>query len=265
MAEAAGWTGSRRMLQRLRDVMAAAGGAEARLDQVVRHGAANRVAEVCAVYVLRAGEVLELFATQGLNPDAVHRTRLRVGEGLVGDIAAHARPLTLSDAQAHPAFVYRPETGEEIYHSLLGVPILRGGRVLGVLVVQNRTRRHYAEEEVETMQTIAMVVAELIAGGGLVGADELLPADGIALLPLRLDGIRFNAGLAMGRAVLHQPRIAVEELFSEDPELELERFGRALEGMHSALDDLLAAPDIAHGGEHRDVLETFRMIAEDRG
>ena len=107
------------------------------------------VAEVCSAYVMRAGEVLELFATEGLRPEAVHRTRLRVGEGLVGVIAATARPLALADAQAHPDFAYRPETGEEIYHSLMGVPILRGGRVLGVLVVQNRTLRHYTEDEIE--------------------------------------------------------------------------------------------------------------------
>ena len=107
------------------------------------------VAEVCSVYVMRAGEVLELFATEGLRPEAVHRTRLRVGEGLVGVIAATARPLALADAQSHPDFAYRPETGEEIYHSLMGVPILRGGRVLGVLVVQNRTPRHYTEDEIE--------------------------------------------------------------------------------------------------------------------
>jgi phosphotransferase system enzyme I (PtsP) len=108
---------------------------------------------------MRAGEVLELFATEGLRPEAVHRTRLRVGEGLVGLIAATARPLALEDARAHPAFAYRPETGEEIYRSLMGVPLLRGGRVLGVLVVQNRISRRYAEDEIEILQTIAMIVA----------------------------------------------------------------------------------------------------------
>ncbi|MGE5147790.1 MAG: GAF domain-containing protein, partial [Candidatus Eiseniibacteriota bacterium] len=217
MPEAIVLTASRRLLRNLRDVMAAPGSAQERLDKVVKLIASNLVAEVCSIYGLRAGEVLELFATEGLNPDAVHKTRLRVGEGLVGDIAAHARPLALSDAQAHPLFAYRPETGEEIYHSLMGVPILRGGRVIGVVVVQNRTRRHYTDEEVETLQTIAMVLAELVAGSGLVSSDELRPADGIALLPLRLEGLCFNAGIAMGSAVMHQPRIAVNRLVAEDP------------------------------------------------
>ncbi|KAF0220597.1 MAG: phosphotransferase system enzyme I, partial [Rhodospirillaceae bacterium] len=134
---------SRRLLARLRDVMAGGGGAEERLNRVVGLIAADMVAEVCSCYVMRAGEVLELFATEGLKKGAIHNTRLRVGEGLVGDIAAHARPLALADAQSHPNFAYRPETGEEIFHSLMGVPIIRGGRVVGVLVVQNRTMRHY--------------------------------------------------------------------------------------------------------------------------
>ena len=142
MEQSAAITGSRRLLRRLRDVMAGSGTAQERLNTIVRIVAADMVAEVCSTYVLRAGEVLELFATEGLRAEAVHRTRLRVGEGLVGLIAASGRPLALADAQSHPDFAYRPETGEEIYHSLMGVPILRGDRVLGVLVVQNRIQRH---------------------------------------------------------------------------------------------------------------------------
>ncbi len=166
-------SGTRRLLRRLRDTMAGSGRAQERLDRIVRIVAAEMVAEVCSVYIMRAGEVLELFATEGLRPEAVHRTRLRVGEGLVGLIAATARPLALADAQSHAAFAYRPETGEEVYHSLMGVPILRGGRVLGVLVVQNRSQRHYDEDEIEVLQTIAMIVAELAASGELVNPLEI--------------------------------------------------------------------------------------------
>ena len=134
--ERVGAASDRVLLRRLREVMAGTGSAQARLSQVVKVVAANMVAEVCSVYLLRAGEVLELFATEGLKKEAVHKTRLRVGEGLVGDIASHARPLALADAQHHPQFAYRPETGEELFQSLMGVPILRAGRVIGVLVIQ---------------------------------------------------------------------------------------------------------------------------------
>jgi phosphotransferase system enzyme I (PtsP) len=258
-------TGSRRLLRRLRDIMAGSGSAQQRLDKIVGLIAADMVAEVCSAYIMRAGEVLELFATEGLRREAVHRTRLRVGEGLVGVIAATARPLALADAQSHPDFAYRPETGEEIYHSLMGVPILRSGRVLGVVVVQNRTQRHYTEDEIEALQTIAMVLAELAASGELIEPGELSPGDGIAILPVRLDGIRLNPGLAIGAAVLHETRIIVHQVVAEDPEAELERLRKAVAEMQSAIDDLLAASDVAAGGEHRDVLETYRMFAADRG
>jgi phosphotransferase system enzyme I (PtsP) len=255
----------RRTLRRIREVMAGPGAAQSRLDRIVGIIAGEMVAEVCSVYVMRAGEVLELFATEGLNPTAVHRTRLRVGEGLVGDIAAHARPLNLTEAQAHPQFAYRPETGEEIFHSFLGVPVVRGGRVRGVLVVQNRTQRHYADEEVEALEVIAMVLAELIAGGELIAREENVPAQGNVILPSRLEGVRINAGVAMGEAVMHTPRVAISHLVAEDPDAELDKLAAAVSAMHAALDDMLESSDLARGGEHRDVLEAYRMFAEDRG
>ncbi|MCC6471224.1 MAG: phosphoenolpyruvate--protein phosphotransferase [Alphaproteobacteria bacterium] len=260
------WGGvPRQLLRRLRDIMAGAGSAQERLDRVVKIIAAEMVAEVCSAYVRRAGDVLELCATEGLRPEAVHRTTLRVGEGLVGDIAEEARPLALADAQAHPNFAYRPETGEEIFHSLMGVPILREGRVSGVLVVQNRTMRQYTEEEIETLETIAMVLAELVASGELIsralpGAPGAEPA-----LPLRLPGVRICGGIAIGRAVLHQPTVVIRRVVAEDPEVELGRLRAAVAELHDALDRMMAAADLSASGEHRDVLEAYRMFAEDRG
>jgi phosphotransferase system enzyme I (PtsP) len=237
---------------------------EETLGEVVRLVASELVAEVCSIYLLRAGEVLELFATQGLNPSAVHRTRLRVGEGLVGDIAAHGRPLALADAQGHPQFAYRPETGEEIYHSLAGVPIVRSGRMLGVLVVQNRTRRHYDEEEIETLQTIAMVLAEMVAAGHFVSPNEVQQVDGIGLLPLRIDGVQLTPGVAIGYAVLHEPRIMIQRVVAEDLTSEGKRFQDALGAVREDVDRLLEAEDM-QSGEHREILETFRMFVDDRG
>jgi phosphotransferase system enzyme I (PtsP) len=257
--------GIRRLLRRLRDIMAGSGSAQERLDRIVRIVAAEMVAEVCSAYIMRAGEVLELFATEGLRPEAVHRTRLRVGEGLVGVIAATARPLALADAQSHPDFAFRPETGEEIYHSLMGVPILRGGRVRGVLVVQNRTLRHYTEDEIEALQTIAMVVAELAASGDLVNPLEITQSQGIGLTPVRLVGVRLNPGLAMGPAVLHKPGLVIRQIVAEDAAAELERLRQAVAAMREAVDALVAASHGLGAGEHRDILESYRMFAADRG
>jgi phosphotransferase system, enzyme I, PtsP len=265
-AEPAGHvTATRRLLRRLRGIMAASGTAQERLERIVRVIAAEMVAEVCSAYVMRAGEVLELFATEGLRPEAVHRTRLRVGEGLVGIIAASARPLALADAQSHPDFAYRPETGEEIYHSLMGVPILRGGRVLGVLVVQNRTPRHYAEDEVEVLQTIAMIIAELVASGELVNPLEMEQSRGGASLPVRLEGIRLNSGLAVGPAVLHQPAVVIRQVVAEDVDAEQERLRLAIAAMQDAIDKLVDTSRGLGPGEHRDIIETYRMFATDRG
>ena len=178
--------GPRVLLRRLREVMAEPVSAQERLDKIVVLIAANMVAEVCSVYVLRVDGTLELYATEGLNKEAVHQTVLRPDEGLVGLVASEANPINLSEAQNHPAFSYRPETGEEIYHSFLGVPVLRAGNTLGVLVVQNRARRTYTEEEEEALQTTAMVLAEMIASGELsaIAKPGLEPA---ARRPLHLD------------------------------------------------------------------------------
>jgi phosphotransferase system, enzyme I, PtsP len=256
---------TRRLLRRLRDIMAGSGSAQERLDRIVRIIAAEMVAEVCSAYIMRAGEVLELFATEGLRPEAVHRTRLRVGEGLVGVIAATARPLALADAQSHPDFAYRPETGEEVYHSLMGAPILRGDRVLGVLVVQNRMPRQYSEDEIEVLQTIAMVVAELAASGDLVNPLEIAQGQSGGMPPVRLAGIRLNPGLAIGTAVLHQPRVVIRQVVAEDAAAELDRLRKAVAAMRAAIDELVATSHGLGMGEHRDILETYRMFAADRG
>ncbi|MEQ9145660.1 MAG: phosphoenolpyruvate--protein phosphotransferase [Parvibaculaceae bacterium] len=257
--------GPRVLLRRLREVMAEAGDSQSRLDQVVHLIAQNMVAEVCSIYLMSADDELELFATEGLKPSAVHQTRLKVGTGLVGDIAAHARPLNLSDAQAHPNFAYRPETGEEIYKSLMGVPILRAGRVVGVLAVQNRTMRHYSEEEVETLETIAMVLAELAAASDMIELDDGGKDDGESQRPHYVEGVALSDGIALGHAVLHEPRVHVTRLIAEDEAVEAERLEKAVYDLRASIDRMLTTSDLSHAGEHREVLQAYRMFANDRG
>jgi phosphotransferase system enzyme I (PtsP) len=239
-------------------------GAQDRLDKIVTLIAANMVAEVCSIYVLRADNVLELFATEGLQASAVHRATLTVGRGLVGLIAAEARPLNLPDAQSHPAFAYLPETGEEIYHSFLGVPVLRAGRTLGVVVVQNRSYRTYAEEELEALQTTAMVLAEMFASGEM--EDLASPGADLDLnRPVHLKGTAYVDGIALGHVVLHEPRVVVTQLIAEDVDLELRRLEAAMASLKLTVDDLLARGAEAGVGEHREILEAYKMFAEDRG
>ena len=256
--------GPRVLLKRLRELMAEPLEPQERLDQIVRQIASNMVAEVCSVYVLRADGVLELYATEGLNKDAVHLAQLKMGQGLVGTIAAYAQPLNLSDAQAHPAFRYLPETGEEIYHSFLGVPTLRAGRSLGVLVVQNKAQRNYREDELGALETTAMVLAEMIATGEL----KKITRPGLELDLTRavtIDGDSYNEGIGLGYVVLHEPRIVVTNLLNEDTETELRRLADALGSLRISIDDMLSRREVSMEGEHREVLETYRMFAHDQG
>jgi phosphotransferase system enzyme I (PtsP) len=256
--------GPRVLLRRLREVMAEPVSAQDRLNKIVVLIAANMVAEVCSVYVLRVDGTLELYATEGLNPESVHVTVLRQDEGLVGIVSAEAKSLNLSDAQHHPAFSFRPETGEQIYHSFLGVPILRAGNTLGVLVVQNRAHRTYSEDEEEALQTTAMVLAETIASGELsaLAKPGLEPA---AHRPLQLAGSSISEGIGLGHAVMHEPRVVVTRMIADDPQKELQRLDQALNTLRADLDRLLERRDVADGGEHKEVLEAYRMFANDRG
>src|SRR5579871_1085127 len=257
--------GPRVLLRRLREVMAEPVSAQERLDKIVVLIAANMVAEVCSVYVLRVDSTLELYASEGLKREAVHQTVLRADEGLVGLVASEANPINLSDAQNHPAFSFRPETGEEIYHSFLGVPVLRAGNTLGVLVVQNRARRTYSEEEEEALQTTAMVLAEMIASGELSALARPGAPEPAARRPLQRSGTALTEGIALGHAVLHEPRVVITNFIADDLPKELKRLRTAVETMRSDLDVLLERGELPDGGEHREVLEAYRMFADDRG
>jgi phosphotransferase system enzyme I (PtsP) len=256
--------GPRVLLKRLREVMAGPEAAQKKLDRIVSHIAANMVAEVCSLYVMRPGGFLELFATEGLRREAVHQSKLKVGEGLVGTIAAETKVLNLPDASSHPSFKYLPETGEEIYHSFLGVPVLRAGVTIGVLVIQNRTSRHYSEDEEEALQTTAMVLAEVIASGKLAEVAAAVAADVAHVRSHHLRGRMLAEGIALGHAVLHEPRVVVTNFIAEDVPLEKRRLEQAIGALQASVDSLVGDADI-HGGEYGDVLEAFRMFARDRG
>ncbi|OHB39095.1 MAG: phosphoenolpyruvate--protein phosphotransferase [Phenylobacterium sp. RIFCSPHIGHO2_01_FULL_70_10] len=255
--------GQRSLLRQIREAVQRGGPAQERLDMVVRIIARSMVAEVCSLYMRRAGGEMELFATEGLAPDAVHLTRMRPGEGLVGEIMRLGRPLNLADAPNHPAFSYRPETGEDPYHAFLGVPLLRGGRAIGVLVVQNRTERVYTEDEVEDLQIIAMVLAEMVAGE-LISEDELSGVEITPHRPERIKGARFADGLALGVAVLHEPPVAPSQLLADDVVAEEARLKTAIVALQAQIDEMLEGQ---HGlvEASYEVLETYRMFAHDRG
>ncbi|HWA17446.1 MAG TPA: phosphoenolpyruvate--protein phosphotransferase [Devosia sp.] len=262
MATAIG--GPRVLLRQLRETMAEPLASQDRLDKIVNLIAVNMQADVCSFYVLRDDGALELFATYGLKRESVHMTTLRLGEGLVGIIAAQAEPLALEDAPRHPAFAYRPETGEDPFNAFLGVPVLRAGQTLGVLVVQNRDRRIFGEDEIEAMLTTATILAEMIVTSEFESL--IRPGQDIDLRrPRTFTGAGFTDGIALGQVVLHDPRVVVTNFIAEDVDQEMARLENALATMRLSIDDMLSHGDMQSGTEHYDILETYRMFANDRG
>jgi phosphotransferase system, enzyme I, PtsP len=254
---------AREILTGLHDVMASRAGAQAKLNKVVKLIAEAMRSEVCSIYLLRDG-VLELFATLGLNQSAVHVTKLAMGEGLVGTIAEQVSVLNLDEATRHPEFAYRPETGEDMFHSFAGVPIIRRERAIGVLCVQHADPRAYDDVEIEALQTVAMVLSELIAGAGLVDKKSSVSAsarDGMC----RLDGLKLVTGMARGCAVYHQPRVLIEHTVAEDIEAERHRVYSAFRKMREQIDTMTSLAEFGTAGEHHEILETYKMFAYDEG
>ena len=255
---------ARQILTRLHEVMAGRTHAQHKLDRVVEIIADSLTSEVCSIYLLREGE-LELFATRGLNPSAVHVTRLSLGQGLTGTIAKNIETLNLAEAAAHPDFQYRPETGEEKFHSFAGVPIVYRERAVGVLCVQHADPRRYEDVEIEALQTTAMILSELIAHKELVDDAERIAFDEVHTDCEVIQGLTLVKGLAMGRAVFHQPRVEIDQVVAEDIEAERQRVYRAFDKMRDQIDAMGREPEFGKGGEHVDILETYKMFAYDEG
>ena len=257
--------GSRALLRALRSAMAGAAEGRARLDTVVGLIASNMVAEVCSIYLKRDENTLELCATEGLRPDSVHSARLRVGQGLVGRIAERAEPFATDDAENAPGFRYLPETGEERYRSFVGVPIQRLGEVMGVLVVQNEAARIYEDDDIEALEFVAMIIAEMTEAGAFLDSAGLAAGPGRRQGPLRLAGRSASDGLAEGPVHLHEPRLVNFDPIADDPAVERARMSEALTAMRGHVDQMLAETGPGHGTEQRDIFEAYRMVAYDKG
>jgi phosphotransferase system, enzyme I, PtsP len=263
MQESAALT-SRVILTRLHEVMAARSNAQTKLNRVAQIIGEAMASEVCSIYLLRDG-VLELYATRGLNQAAVHVTKLAMGEGLVGTIAEDVATLNLDEATSHPDFAYKPETGEDLFHSFAGVPIVRREVAVGVLCIQHVDPRRYDEVEIETLQTVAMVLSELISNAGLVDDKRKGDARVLNTAAQRLNGLKLVEGMGRGFAVYHQPRITIEHTVAEDIEAERHRVYSAFDKMREQIDRMASQAEFGGDGEHREVLETYKMFAYDEG
>lgn len=253
---------SRKLLRRLRDTLAESGAGQERLDRITRLIADSMHCEVCSIYLFRDAETLELCATEGLKKKSVHKTRLRLGEGLVGRVAKTSTPINTANAPAEKGFRFMPETGEEHFSSFLGVPIQRLGEKLGVLVVQSRQARQFSDDEVYAIEVVAMVVAEMTELGAFTTGDNgamRVPHK----QPVAFRGATGQEGAAEGRVWLHEPRVVVTNPVADDPLTEIERIRAAVSVLRVSIDDLLAAEQLDK--EQRQVLDAYRMFAHSRG
>lgn len=259
-----GVAAARTILTSLHEVMASRMHAQGKLDRVVEVIGESLSSEVCSIYLLREG-MLELYATRGLNQSAVHVTRMAIGEGLTGSIAENNAMLNLAEAKAHPDFQYRPETGEDKFHSFAGVPIVYRERAVGVLCVQHVDPRRYEDVEIEALQTTAMVLSELIAHAELIDEEQAREMDAQTTGPQTLMGLSLVEGLAIGDAVFHQPRVTIDQVMADDIEAERQRVYRAFDKMREQIDGMTNQAEFGVGGEHEEVLQTYKMFAYDEG
>jgi phosphotransferase system enzyme I (PtsP) len=254
---------ARAILTSLHEVMASRSGAQAKLNRIVDVIGENLDSEVCSIYLLREG-MLELFATRGLEQAAVHVTH-GGGRGPGRHDCPEHRDAEPGRGSLAPDFAFRPETGEERFHSFAGVPIVRRQRAVGVVAVQHVDPRRYEEVEIEALQTVAMVLAELIANAELIDDEDVLGVPDHLTGPDRLSGQTLVKGLAVGQAVFHQPRVTIEHVVAEDTEAERQRVYRAFDKMREQIDRMASQAEFGVGGEHEEVLETYRMFAYDEG
>lgn len=252
---------SRKLLRRLRDTLAEPGAGQERLDRIVRLIAHSMGTQVCSVYLFRDDDTLELCATEGLKRESVHKTRMKLGEGLVGRVAKTSTPINTANAPAEKGFRYMPETGEEIYSSFLGVPIQRLGEKVGVLVVQSKDARLFSEDDIYALEVVAMVVAEMSELGAFIGEGDALAAPHKHAVLFR--GGTGQEGAAEGRVWLHEPRVVITNLVADDPVRELERLNKAVADLRISVDAMVQTTE--GDGEQQAILEAYRMFANSRG
>jgi len=253
------------LLRKVRDVMRSSEDAQTRLNKLVKIISDGFDSQVSSIYFVQKNATLELYATCGLNQRAVHQTRLKVGEGLVGEIAALSITLNLPEAQRHPKFAYRPETGEEQFHSFVGVPILYNHRVIGVLVVQSIDTKIYSEEQIEILQTVAMVLAELAIACQVVNLKDVTAEPDGTSAARYYSGLKLSPGLAKEIAVLHRPKLEIGKLVSDDPLYEEQRLHKAVLELQESVEELIQNAGLSKGDAKLEIMETYRMFTHDRG
>ena len=226
-------------------------------------------AGVCSVYLFdEADQNYVLMATEGLRQESIGKVRMAMREGLVGLVAAKEEPLNLQDADQHPNFAYFEETGEAPFHSFLGVPIIHHRKVLGVLVLQQETRRRFASEEEAFVVTVCAQLSGAIAHAEATGALRQLASAGRgkskeAVFP----GIPSSSGVGIGRVVLvtsSSDLKMVPERLTDNPSAEVKLFREALKATKRDMRNLGNGLSGKLSAEEFALFEVYIRLLDDR-
>jgi phosphotransferase system enzyme I (PtsP) len=253
-------------------------------------------AEVCSIYILDPQKKrLTLRATMGLDPESIGKVSMAIGEGLTGLVIERMEPVMVVDALAHPRYRYFPETGEERFHSFLGVPLFNNKSPLGVLVVQTSRRRQFSRDEIRLLITISAQAASIIVQAQLVESlrnkererKEYQKRMVDALRKLRsyegrrrdktsrktshkwrgrLVGLAASPGFGRGRAFVLNPRMeltAIEKKRARNPQREIERFRGAVERGIEQINVVKQRMSNLISREEGAIFDVYRLILED--
>ena len=252
------------ILRLLRGITEGQDSISVKLEKIVSVIAEKMNADASACYIAVDDYTLELFAAYGFNAGISHKISLRFGEGLVGEIAQNNRRVMAADAWKHPKFSYKSELGEDELKSFLGVPLIRWGRSIGVLTVQTKDVHEYTPQEIDILETVAMVLSEMVVSEEMNAYKKTLIKERGIVDKEKSRGLSLSKGYGMGNAVVHRRRQIVTKIFAEDKDKELRRLAVAFEQMNEDLDKKFTSTQIGIG-EHVEILDAYRMFARDKG
>ena len=251
------------LLQRLQGILSEFDDGQTRLDNMVIEIAKALESDVCSIYLMRDTSTLELCATTGFRLDAIHVAQMRLGEGLVGQIAQDRRIINAANASKVPGFRYIPETGEEIFTSFLGVPLLQQGEPRGVLVVRSKESRRYSASAVESLQIVTAALSDMAELGKFASPGHSFTTPHTYAANFR--GTVGQEGIAEGRVLLHEPRVLVSNPVAEDPEKEIQRLRAALSELQSTIDRFADIAQQESKDENWEIFTAYQMFARSRG
>lgn len=237
------------------------------LDIMVNHVAEAMHVDVCSIYLLdERNKRYVLMASKGLKPEAVGHVSLSVGEGLVGLVGNREEIVNLDNAPKHERFAYLPETGEELFNSFLGVPVMYRRKVMGVLVVQNKEPQDFSEAAESFLVTLCAQLSGVIAHAHAVGNIDVFrkPTSGSSYKTFQ--GVSGAGGIALGRAIVLYPPAdlaAIPDREAEDISDELDLLDQAIAAVRLEIQSLDEKMQDSLMSEERALFSVFlRMLDE---